>query len=134
MTLAGFDAMTRSLSGAAIMLICALVGGCVKFRTVDDGISRARINESVTVGPATVMPLAILEDSRCPVGVQCIAAGRVRLAVRIDPSGASELGTDSPAGVAGGTVSLVEVYPARRPDVTLYPDEYRFGFRFSPRP
>ena len=102
--------------------------------TVTDGISRARIDESVAVGPLQVTPVKLVEDSRCPTGVQCISAGRVRVSVRIDGAEPVELTQGQPLSVNAGTLTLVETYPERRKDWTLYPDEYRFGFTFTRQP
>jgi outer membrane lipoprotein SlyB len=117
----------------ALALAAALpLAGCVSFNTVNDEIARARIGETATAGPVRVAPLAVMEDSRCPVGTQCVWAGRVRITARIDDGAAVELTQGQPFAAAGGTLTLVEVYPQKRADATLYPDEYRFGFRFTP--
>lgn len=121
--------MNRSV--ALCLALTLPLGGCISFNTVDDGIARARIGETAVAGPVRVTPLAVLEDSRCPVGVQCVWAGRVRISARIDSGPAVEITQGQPVAAGGGTVTLIEVYPQRRADVTLYPEEYRFGFRFA---
>lgn len=126
--------MNRTALFAAPLLLALLITGCVSFKTVHDGISRARIDETVAVGPLRVMPTKLLEDSRCPAGVQCISAGQVRITAAIDAAPPVELTLGQPVAVAAGALALVEVYPPRRQDWTLYPDEYRFGFTFTPRP
>jgi len=82
-----------------------------------------------------VRPVAVVEDSRCPVDVQCVWAGRVRISARIDLGRGSEtreLTQGIPAPVADGTLELVEVQPAKpapsaRP---LASADYRFALRF----
>ena len=111
---------------AALLLPLATalaLAGCITFHTVDDGISRAVIGETARVGHHTVVPQKLLEDSRCPTGVQCIQAGRVRISALVDGA-EGEL----TLGAAASPVRLVEVTPVRRAGVTYYPDEYRFGF------
>jgi hypothetical protein len=120
--------MTRR-PALAVMLALA-VSGCVTFRTVDDGIARARIGETVVRSGVSIMPLAVVEDSRCPAAVTCIRAGTVRIAAEVSGT-RTELTLGQPVAAAGASVSLVEVYPARRADTTYYPDEYRLGFRVS---
>jgi hypothetical protein len=100
-----------------------------------DGIARAGMNERVYVDGPYVTPLAVLEDSRCPINVRCVWAGRVRLSVRIDLGSRSEtreIASDAPIQVADGQLALVEVRPERvagdRPDT---PKPYRFGFAFA---
>ena len=113
---------------APLILLPALAG-CISFHTVRDGIARARIGETVAVGALSVTPARVIEDSRCPAGVQCISAGQVRIAVTLGDGSTVELTEGQPVAAGGRTLALVEVYPERRKDWTLYPDEYRFGFR-----
>lgn len=111
------------------------VGGCITYHTVNDGITRAQDNEAVTVGPVHVIPLAVLEDSRCAAGTQCVWEGQVRIRAQVTgSSGASqtrELKLGEPLALPEGALTLVEVYPDKRKDTKLYPEEYRFGFRFG---
>lgn len=102
------------------------LAGCVTIRSVDDGISRATIGEAVVRDGVRIVPLTVVEDSRCPQGVACIQAGTVRITAEVDGS-RTELALGRPVG----RVTLVEVYPTRRKDTTYYPDEYRFGFKVT---
>lgn len=122
------------MAAAFVLALAIPLGGCVTIRTVTDGISRARIDETVAVGPHQLTPIKLVEDSRCPKDVQCISAGRVRLAVRIDGAEPVQLTQGQPLSVGTGALTLVETYPERRKDWTLYPDEYRFGFTFTRQP
>jgi len=99
------------------------LGGCITYHTVNDGIARARIGETAQVGGHAIVPEQVLEDSRCPQGTQCVWAGRVRIVAKVDG-----VETELTLGEASAPVRLVEVYPAKAKDITLYPDEYRFGF------
>ncbi|HEY6814918.1 MAG TPA: hypothetical protein VI168_05205 [Croceibacterium sp.] len=97
-----------------------------------DGIARAGLDQRVYVDGPWVTPLTVIEDSRCPTGVQCVWAGRTRVTVRIDLGSRSEireLSSDEPLQVADGTLSLVEVQPA--PSTDVQPGAYRFGMRFA---
>lgn len=101
-----------------------------------DDLSRAKIGQTVSVGGPKVTPVAVLEDSRCPMNARCVWAGRVRISARIDLGSGSqtrELTQGEPVQVADGTLELVEVQPDKvageaTPAVT--PGDYRFGFRF----
>ncbi|MBC2668561.1 hypothetical protein ACFOON_16205 [Novosphingobium piscinae] len=117
----------------ALFAFAGLSAGCITIRTLDDGVARARLGESLRTGPVTLIPDQLVEDSRCPDGVSCVQAGTVRVAVRIGDRPA-EVALDRPLAVAGGTLALVEAYPLPRDKVRRYPDEYRFGFRWSPQP
>lgn len=115
------------------LLVPALaLAGCVTFRTVDDGIARARIGETVRVGAMSVQPVALVEDSRCPAETQCVWAGRVRILARVDGAD-TELTLGESKPLAQGRLTLSEVYPVKRKDTMIYPDEYRFGFSASAR-
>ncbi len=111
-----------------------LLSGCIHYRNTSDGISRAKLGETISVGGPRVTPLQVIEDSRCPTGVTCVWAGQVRLSVRIDFGSGSqtrELTLGKPAQVADGALTLVEVMPERRGSWAIYPEDYRFGFKFD---
>ncbi|HZF95186.1 MAG TPA: hypothetical protein VEZ20_09985 [Allosphingosinicella sp.] len=80
------------------------------------GLSLVRLGEEVRLGGLGVRALRLVEDSRCPAGVQCIHAGTVRLAVRLSEAGARRetiLNLNEPAPLAGGrSLRLVAVCPA----------------------
>jgi len=100
-----------------------------------DGIARAGLNERAYVDGPYVTPLAVLEDSRCPMNARCVWAGRVRLSVRIDLGSRSEtreIATDAPIQVADGQLALVEVQPDRMAgEQPRGQKPYRFGFTFA---
>jgi len=99
-------------------------------------LTYAALGQTVSVGGPRITPLAVLEDSRCPMNARCVWAGQLRLRLRIDSGrgGTVELTSGKPITVADGTLELVEV----RPDKVaggdnhgaLDPSAYRFGFRF----
>lgn len=108
--------------------------GCVTYHSSGDEVVRARIGETAALpNGATITPLRVEEDSRCPAGVQCVWAGQVRLTVRIDRGGSDtrELVSGKPVAAAGGTLELTEIAPTKRKGVPLFPEDYRFGFSFT---
>jgi hypothetical protein len=117
----------------SVALATLLLAGCATAPAhPSDGIARAGLNQRVYVDGPYVTPLAIVEDSRCPAGVQCVSAGRTRVMVRIDLGSRSEyreLCSDTPLQVADGMLSLVEVMPAAAAGTR--PGAYRFGMRFA---
>ena len=123
----------------AAIAAAACLSSCVTYHTRDDGISRARIGETVAVSGVQVTPLKVLEDSRCPLGVQCVWAGQVRISATVKSGSANtgtgdelgELTLNQPISVSNGQLTMVEIYPDPRKDRTIYPEEYRFGFRFA---
>lgn len=122
------------------ILVCALFAltACATTPAPDlpaDGIARARLNQRIYVDGPYVTPLAVVEDSRCPIGARCASPGRTRVMVRIDLGSRSEyreLCSESPLQVADGQLSLVEVQPAVRAGEKPGPgNPYRFGLRFA---
>ena len=82
-----------------------------------------------------ISPVRIVEDSRCPTGVQCIQAGTVRLLVRIeDRSGTREvtLTLGKPVALAnGGWIDLAAVCPYPRHPNRITRESYLFMLAFN---
>lgn len=99
-------------------------------------LTYAALGQTVTVGGPRITPLAVLEDSRCPMNARCVWAGQVRLRIRIDSGrgGEVEVTSGKPVTVADGALELVEVQPDKVAGSdnhgTLAQSAYRFGFRF----
>ena len=86
------------------------------------------------LGGLDLVPLRVEEDSRCPANVQCIQAGTVRLAVRIDARGArseSVLTLGERVPLAGGLLTLATVCPYPVHPGAIAKGSYRFTFTFS---
>ena len=118
----------------ALALTAVLLAGCVTTRNNDDGSVDARLGQTVNVGGPRVTPLAVLEDSRCPMEARCIWAGRVRLSVRVTTGAGStvrELATDKALQVADGQLVLQGVMPPRSTQRTIAPSDYRFTLKFD---
>lgn len=105
-----------------------VLAGCVTYN-LRDATGFVRLGETTKVGPVEVTPLALLEDSRCPAGAQCVWAGRVRIDARVDHE-RRELTLAQPIAIAGGNLALVDVLPAKREEVTVGPTDYRFRLEF----
>lgn len=94
------------------------------------------LDDGATALDVTVTPRELLEDSRCPIGVQCIWAGQVRVRAQID----SGLGTAHEEFTVGRTitteaeaVTLVEVSPTPREGTEIGKSDYRFIFEIEKR-
>ena len=95
-----------------------------------------KLNESGTGNGVTVAPLQLLEDSRCPLDVECIQAGTVRVRATL----VSGLGTATqifilgePITTEGEQVILSRVLPDKESTVTVTPQEYIFIFEIKKR-
>jgi hypothetical protein len=90
----------------------------------------ASLGRSTTIQGTTITPLELLEDSRCPVDVQCIQAGTVRLRASLDASNRDFIFVlREPQTVGSVSVVLTSVTPAeRRSTKTIAPSDYQFTF------
>ena len=96
----------------------------------------ARIGESASALGVTILPQEVLEDSRCPVDVQCIWAGTVRLRALLtsglgEAPQVFELG--KPITTEVEEITLVEVLPGSEAGGELKASDYRFIFEISKR-
>jgi hypothetical protein len=117
----------------ALPLAALALGACATVPEPTDGIARAKLGERVYVDGPAVTPLEVLEDSRCPKGVNCVWAGQLRLKVRVHLGSREEmhdLTLGLPVHVADGRLELVEATPDRVANEAIKPGSYRFGFRF----
>ncbi len=81
-----------------------------------------------------VRPIAIVEDSRCPINVMCVWAGR--LVVRSEVIAGSwrrtlDLELAKPQPIADGAITLVAAEPSKMADSPIDPRSYRFTFDFQ---
>lgn len=95
------------------------------------------LNKTKTIGGITITPIKVLEDSRCPVNVQCIQAGTVRLQTTLK-SGMGE-GTqiftlNQPITTEVHTIELISVMPVAHTDTNINSRKYVFTFKISKRP
>jgi len=116
------------IAAACSLSACAtapLTGSSVQ----SDGL--ATIGQPTRVGTLVVTPLAVLEDSRCPLNARCVWAGRLVLRSRIDGPGWRET-VDLTLGqthAAHGTgLALVSVEPGKMAGSEPSPPASLFGF------
>ena len=119
------------------MLALALAG-CATLPPAAAGPVAALGQEAVVAG-VRIRPLAIVEDSRCPVNVQCVWAGRLMILAEIDFHGGSEgfrgnLTLGQPFTYGAETVTLVAAEPPKTAGVATDPRAYRFTFAVQPSP
>jgi hypothetical protein len=110
---------------AAILIAAA---GCVSTRPIEGPV---RLGQIATVNGPRVRADQVIEDSRCPVGVQCIQAGRLIVRATVFGGGWSrqiDLTLGEPVPVADGMLTLVTATPRRQ---EAGPAAYRFTFDFQ---
>jgi hypothetical protein len=116
---------------AAIFLLPVLLAGCATSRFAPLEGMPVALGETVRVGTMTATPRAVVEDSRCPVDVQCIQAGRLVVSTILGGDGWREtvpLTLGEPYAVQGTTVTLVSGHPDKTSTRRTPRSEYRFVF------
>lgn len=109
--------------------------------TNDGGMPEATIQTRIDQGASAldvkVIPLAVLEDSRCPSDVTCVQAGTVRVEVQIE----SGLGTAAETLALGEfitteaeQITFASVTPSPVSTETIEASEYEFVFEISKLP
>ena len=91
-----------------------------------------KLGQKITDGVFVMTPTTTLEDSRCPLGVQCIQAGTVRIEVNYSfgsgPTRKDELKLGVQKNLGGRTVTLVKVDPVPQVSVPRYEGNDIFTF------
>ena len=113
------------------LLIPPLLASCAANGPVEGPV---RLSQSAFVNGPRVRADRIIEDSRCPIDVQCVVAGRLIVAATVSGGGWSkqvDLTLGVPVDIADGKLTLVKAAPARRADQQQRkPLSYRFRFTF----
>jgi hypothetical protein len=134
-----------------LIVIIVLVAGIFIYRSSSDdtytGSPEATSTGSVTILPygratlslgeeatfrgITIKPVSVLEDSRCPAGVQCIQAGTVRINVESQVGNTTRqdiVRLGSATTVDTFAVTLVSVLPATKAGSQIPSGDYIFTF------
>lgn len=120
---------------AALLLTVLPLAGCATFFGENESdVHELKLGQTGDYGPVNLTPVNVDEDSRCPVGTQCIWAGQVRVKVLVEPAGANHavfatLG--QPLGVDGGTLLVEQVTPGRTSTGKIPPNHYHFTIRYT---
>lgn len=94
------------------------------------------LGQKVRVGDTTVTPVAVVEDSRCPMNARCVWAGRLVVRTRIDgqtPAGepwrdTADVRLGETFGTHGRVIALVSGEPGKTTDRETPPEAYRFVY------
>lgn len=96
----------------------------------------ARLGKEVSGLGVRITPLEVMGDSRCPVDVQCIWAGTVKVRARL-VSGLGEAMQEfelgKPITTEAETITLSEVLPVPKAGVKIKDSEYVFTFEVAKR-
>lgn len=95
-----------------------------------------RIGEGKSALGVRIVPEAVLEDSRCPVDVQCIQAGTVRVRAALESASGKAQQTfvlDQKVTTEAEEIVLVRVEPEAKSTTERQPSDYRFYFEITKR-
>lgn len=118
-----------ALLAAALAFSACAIPPTIDYPGRTDG--HATFGQPTRVGTLVVIPQALVEDSRCPINVRCIWAGRLVLKTRIDGAGWREtvdLTLGEPYAMHGTGLALVSAEPAKVAGATPSPPANLFGF------
>ena len=91
------------------------------------------LGQAVTVGTVVATPIAVVEDSRCPINARCAWPGRLVVTTRIDGSGwrdTADLTLGEPWSTHGIIIALTSGEPGREAGEgkETPKDAYRFTY------
>lgn len=130
--------MTRLLALAVLALSAPSLAGCMAVPDAPSVSSTAwpagtpvPLGQPVVLRDLVVTPIAVVEDSRCPINARCVWAGRLIVQTRIDGKGWRETANitlGESYGTHGEVVALVSGEPGKRAERETQPGEYRFVY------
>ncbi|MBX3594499.1 hypothetical protein [Sphingomonas sp.] len=120
----------------ALCAVPMLLAGCMMTPTASTG--PVALDQPQRLGGLTITPLAIVEDSRCPINARCIWAGRLVVRAAI-AGGYDRLERNFTLGEVAqtdfGPIRLDSATPGRTTqDGEIPSPAYRVHFSFAPRP
>lgn len=101
-------------------------------KILNGGSVNVEFGQSVNFSSLSIKFTSILEDSRCPVDVNCIQAGTVRVQTELTSEAVSYEQTftlGKAVSVAGREITLVQVEPYMQTDVETTDKDYRLTFK-----
>jgi len=141
--------MKKDLSILAVLLVI-IVGGAILFNgpdgtdlsgedtnpTPQEGSVRLKLGQSANIQGLMITPRSMVDDSRCPTGVECVWAGTVRVNTEIF----SGLGTSNQVieinksiTTEAEEVTLTEVTPYPKAGSTINSADYRITYSVKKR-
>ncbi len=121
-------------SGPNCQFVCPI--GTTTTPTAKSIFLETTMSHKVSGLAVAITPLAIVEDSRCPIDVQCIQAGTVRVRATLSSglgTGSQVFTLNTPITTETETVTLFAVTPEKESGKTVSPSDYRFIFKVTKR-
>lgn len=99
--------------------------------TTETESTSAALNQRILLNGVHITPLEVVEDSRCPIDVQCIQAGTVRIRAKLENGAGNTIVTltlNKATTYGSKDVTLTAVAPVKSSKTTTQPSDYRFTF------
>lgn len=112
-----------------------LLAACATMPGSPQTQSATAIGQTMMIGDIGVTPLNVIEDSRCPTGVQCVSAGRVIVKTQLtSPTGDAvyDITLGQPVSFAGGGITLTDVAPTLVEGRFPAQSDYRLSYAYTP--
>ncbi|ANU07853.1 hypothetical protein [Paraurantiacibacter namhicola] len=109
----------------------ATLTGCVRYN-IDDRVAHARLGEVAVLDGLSIAPIEVIEDSRCPEGVECVWAGRLVVSAQLTDSTGGELreiALGETFEARGRSIEFFSARPKAEEGLKPLTEDYRFGFR-----
>jgi hypothetical protein len=116
--------------------LIALLTGCGPADQPTSQDNGTAFDQKSVMNGLTVIPIELLEDSRCPANADCAWPGQVRISakwMREQDNGTVELTSGYPTTVSNGNLTLIKVSPVRATTEKIERGSYRFEFDFVDR-
>lgn len=113
----------------ASLLVAFALAACQTVPVASAG-TIAGFGQVARINGLNVRPISLVEDSRCPIHVQCVWAGRVRILAEIGRE-QREMTLGEPVTIGDGRLTLVSVEPAKVAGASVDARSYRFTFQFK---
>ncbi len=132
--------MKTKLLSLLFIIICGFIAAAAAMKTDAGQMVKLRINQQKTIRASnlTIKFISVVEDSRCPVGVNCIWAGNGKVKIKVmgknKKSETFELNTNlSPQSVVfqGQEIRLMNLEPNTDKDKAIKPADYSATFALS---
>lgn len=115
---------------AGILPLFACLAACQTVAADSAQVRTIGLGETATFDGLNVRALQVAEDSRCPIGVQCIQAGTVRLEVEV-AGDRPALSLGAPIAAGRHWLSLTRACPYPVDGTPIRPADYRFTLQLS---
>lgn len=131
----GTDTMATSTDGSTTTTTTTIVTPPTTSTTKAYGNVTLALMERGVFKNITISPTTLLGDSRCPVKVQCIQAGNVRVALSITTGGKTSvvnMATGETINKDGFVITFISTTPAKVADMQEADVDYKFTFSVTP--